>query len=313
MGGGVSHAILDAGGASIQTDARKHTPLKIGDVIVTSAGDLPAKYIFHAVTLDYTEMISPSEDSIRTATIRCMELADSLRVKSIAFPALGTGVGDFPFQLAAEVMTQTIADYLLGKTQIELVVISLFTRDIVNEQNLNIFYERSAAHASTYSQSKRLSILLSELKQIADRAGNATVLNHIKSLEAEIKNANIVLSERTVDLARLEELTDNSQIGEIGRKVVNVSSSVREAATDAWIDSKLDEKILRTKLSGLQTQLNIKISNLNEYQIEEAKYGGIMVPPRLKTAILDLQEQISQIESDVSKVRTDLVKVHQKH
>jgi O-acetyl-ADP-ribose deacetylase (regulator of RNase III) len=55
MGGGVSRSISRAGGEAIVQDARKHVPLGIGDVAVTSAGHLPAKYVFHAVTLDYSK------------------------------------------------------------------------------------------------------------------------------------------------------------------------------------------------------------------------------------------------------------------
>src|SRR4051812_5590825 len=61
MGGGVSDAILRAGGEEIRQQALKHVPLKIGDVAVTSAGKLPAKYIFHAVTIDYDHMLDPRE------------------------------------------------------------------------------------------------------------------------------------------------------------------------------------------------------------------------------------------------------------
>jgi O-acetyl-ADP-ribose deacetylase (regulator of RNase III) len=68
MGGGVSGAISKAGGKSIREEARKYIPLKVGDVAVTSAGNLPAKYIFHAVTIDYTKMIYPYENSIKAAT-----------------------------------------------------------------------------------------------------------------------------------------------------------------------------------------------------------------------------------------------------
>lgn len=135
MGGGVSMAISEAGGKAIREEARKYVPLKIGDVAVTSAGNLPAKYIFHAVTIDYTNMIYPYEDSIKAATLKCMQLADTLGVKTIAFPALGTGVGRFPFQLAADMMTRVIADYLMGDTHVELVTISLFPREGVNVES----------------------------------------------------------------------------------------------------------------------------------------------------------------------------------
>ena len=91
--------------------------LNLGDVVVTSAGALSAKYIFHAVTIDFNEMTRATKESVSKSTLKCLQLADTLGVRLIAFPAIGTGVAGFPYHLAAEVMTRTIADYLIGITE----------------------------------------------------------------------------------------------------------------------------------------------------------------------------------------------------
>lgn len=159
MGGGVSYAIRKAGGECIYQDCQKHTPLKVGDVVVTGTGNLYAKYVFHTVTLDYSgkNVEYPSEKTIKAAVTRCMQLADVLDVKTIAFPALGAGTAGFPYQLAAEIMIRTVTEYLLNQTSINLVVISLFSKKrLVKESNLNLFYERAAAHATAFTLSKRL-------------------------------------------------------------------------------------------------------------------------------------------------------------
>ena len=116
MGGGVSRAIAAAGGEEIGRHARKLLPLGLGDVVVTTAGKHSAKYVFHAVTIDFTTMQSANEVSVRAATLRCMEFADALQLRTIAFPALATGVGGFPLEAAAEVMTRMIGEYLLGSS-----------------------------------------------------------------------------------------------------------------------------------------------------------------------------------------------------
>src|SRR5260370_37682484 len=154
MGGGVSASLLRAAGEVIQIEARKHVPLFIGDVAVTSAGNLPAKYIFHAVTIDYTKLVYTSEVSVHAATLKCMQLADTLGDRLIAFPALVTGIANFPFQLAAEVMTRTIATYLTCDTRIELLTLTLFARERVCNSDLNLFYERAVGLASISTQSK---------------------------------------------------------------------------------------------------------------------------------------------------------------
>ena len=167
MGGGVSAALLRAGGELIRVESRKHIPLKIGGVAVTSAGELHAKYIFHAVTIDYTSLKSASKEDIQSATLRCMQLADTLGAKSIVFPALGTGVAGFPFQLAAEIMTRTIAEYVASETEIEFVTIILMAREDIRAHDINLFYERAVGLASIATQSKYLSNLLDELAKIA--------------------------------------------------------------------------------------------------------------------------------------------------
>ncbi len=129
MRSGVSAAILRAGGEKIQTEARQYTHLNLGDIAVTSAGNLSAKYIFHAITIDVNYLIFASEESIRAAILNCLKKADSLQMRTIAFPAIGTGVAKFPLEQAIEVMIKTLSDYLMNETNLELVTITLFPRE----------------------------------------------------------------------------------------------------------------------------------------------------------------------------------------
>ena len=304
MGGGVSRAILLAGGEVIRQEARKHIPLKLGDVAVTSAGNLPAKFIFHAVTIDYDKWIYASEESIQAATLKCMQLADALGVHHIAFPALGTGVAGFPFQLAAEVMTRTIADYLIGETGVELVTLTLYAREGITTDSLNIFYERSMALASLYTQAKRLNALVAELKQIAERMNAPFLAERIADLLAALMQAQDTLEEQPRTLERLEEIQEQSKMMEISRQVVQTTSEAHSFAV--WEDRQLEAKVLRTKLQGLQSILNIQISNLNRLLIEKAKYGGIGVPPRLEHAIADISREIEETETRVREVKMQL-------
>ncbi len=110
MGGGVSAAILRAGGENIMRDAAKKVPGKIGDVIVTTAGSLRAKYVFHAITIG-DGGLEPTEIVAR-ATRRCLELLDALGLSSIAFPAIGAGVAGFAYQDVAVRMAGVIVDSL---------------------------------------------------------------------------------------------------------------------------------------------------------------------------------------------------------
>lgn len=307
MGGGVSRALLNAGGEEIRREARKHIPVKIGDVAVTSAGQLPAKFIFHAVTIDYGNIIYPSETSIRAATLKCMQLADTLGVRLIAFPALGTGAAGFPFQLAAEVMTRTIADYLMGDTRIELVTLTLSVRVGLRESDLNVFYERAVALASVSTQSKRLSTLLAELQRIVERMQKPDLARRVVELQSELTRAQSILAESPASLEHLEQLQKQSAIVEVSQQVDWISTRTQEAII--WDDRQLEAEVVRTRLNGLLTQLNIQTSQLNRFQIEKAKYGGVGVPPRLETAIEDLNGEICEIEARVKEVRMQLAEL----
>ena len=158
MSSGVSLSLLNGGGEAIRREAHQQVPLKAGEVAVTTAGRLNAKFIFHAVTLSYDQehdlLVYPSEEIICSATERCLQLSDNFNIHSIAFPALGTGVGRFSFQSAADCMTRTIINYLIKETQIKTVIIALFARLGVDESDLNIFYERAATLASEFTKAE---------------------------------------------------------------------------------------------------------------------------------------------------------------
>lgn len=304
MGGGVSMALLNVAGMEIIREARKHIPLKLGDVAVTSAGRLPAKFIFHAVTLDHDNLIAATEEGIRAVTLKCLQLADTLGVRHIAFPALGTGVARFPFQLAAVAMTRTIADYLMGDTHLELVTLSLFAAEMVTESDLNLFYERVVALASVSSQSSKLSSLLTELHRIVEPMQKPDLTRRVVELQSELLRAQHILAESPKNLEELDKLQDRSGIAEVTKDVVTISTQTQEAI--AWDDRQLEAEVLRTRLSGLLTQLNIQYANLNKLQIKKAKYGSIDVPLHIENALEDLQHEIDETEERVKEARRQL-------
>ncbi len=106
MGVGVAKTIREKGGQSIEDEAVKKGPLGIGEAIETAAGSLKTKYVIHAVTLD--KDYSVDEASIRSACRNSLEVAKRLRLDSVAFPALGCGVGGLSPKAAAKIMSQEV-------------------------------------------------------------------------------------------------------------------------------------------------------------------------------------------------------------
>jgi O-acetyl-ADP-ribose deacetylase (regulator of RNase III) len=115
MGGGVSRAIATAAGPEIAEQAWRLAPVRPGRAVVTTAGRLAAKYIFHGVTVGQIgeSWVSPSRDLINEIMTSCFHQADSLYVQSIAFPLLGTGVQRFPLPLCLDTMFRFLARQFL--------------------------------------------------------------------------------------------------------------------------------------------------------------------------------------------------------
>ncbi len=110
MGGGVAGAIKRKGGKAIEDEAVKKGPIKIGEAVATAAGSLPAKYVIHAATMGMD--FATDEVKIRDSCRNALKVAEELKINSVAFPALGCGVGRFPHLAAAKIMAQEVFRHL---------------------------------------------------------------------------------------------------------------------------------------------------------------------------------------------------------
>lgn len=124
MGAGVAGAIKRAGGAEIEQEAVSKGPIPVGEAVVTGAGQLKARYVIHAAAMG--QDLRTDAEKIRAATANSLKRADELGLRSIAFPALGTGVGGFSYRQAAEVMIKAMRQHLVGQTSLEEVVLALY-------------------------------------------------------------------------------------------------------------------------------------------------------------------------------------------
>lgn len=129
MGGGVAGAIKKKGGRVIEEEAVKQGPVKVGEAVITSAGSLKAKYVIHVATMEMD--FKTDEEIIRKATYNALLLAQKNKIKSLAFCALGCGVGGFPYAAASKLMAQEVFRYL-KETEIptlKKIIFILFSED----------------------------------------------------------------------------------------------------------------------------------------------------------------------------------------
>ncbi len=124
MGGGVAGAIKRRGGAVIEAEAVSKGPIAVGGAVVTSAGALKAKCVIHAAAMG-PDLVTDVE-KIGAATRSLLARAQELGLKTVACPALGTGVGGFPPAQAARVMLGEVAKHCRGQTTLEEFVFCLF-------------------------------------------------------------------------------------------------------------------------------------------------------------------------------------------
>jgi O-acetyl-ADP-ribose deacetylase (regulator of RNase III) len=101
-GGGVAGAISRAGGPAVQRESDERAPIGLGEAVETTAGDMPARWVIHAATM---ELGGPtSAEIIEWATSSTLAKAEELGCRSVALVAFGTGVGGFPLDEAARLM-----------------------------------------------------------------------------------------------------------------------------------------------------------------------------------------------------------------
>ena len=123
MATGVGGAIKRAGGDAIEFAAVRQAPVRLGEAIVTTGGTLAARSVIHAVSLDRDRRTSAEviDKAARSAMARAREIG----AQSIAFPALGTGVGGFPLDEAARITVEAVRDELTRSPSIEIVTFAL--------------------------------------------------------------------------------------------------------------------------------------------------------------------------------------------
>jgi O-acetyl-ADP-ribose deacetylase (regulator of RNase III) len=119
-GGGVAGAISRAGGPAVQRESDERAPIGLGEAVETTAGDMPARWVIHAATM---ELGGPtSAEIVERATRSTLERANQLGCRSLALVAFGTGVGGFPLGEAARLMVGAVREHEGGLERIVFAV-----------------------------------------------------------------------------------------------------------------------------------------------------------------------------------------------
>jgi len=142
-GGGVDGAIHRAGGPAILDECRrivaKQGGCKTGEAVITTGGNLPAKFVIHTVGPVWKGGNSQEAEKLANCYRNSLKLAVENQCKTIAFPNISTGVYGFPKDKAAEIAVKTVSEFISNTDEIQKVTFVCFDQE--NFLHLSNFQE----------------------------------------------------------------------------------------------------------------------------------------------------------------------------
>ncbi|MCD6110240.1 MAG: macro domain-containing protein [Thermoplasmata archaeon] len=124
MGGGVAGAIKRRGGAEIEREAVSKGPVPVGEAVVTGAGRLKARYVIHAAVMG--QDLATDGEKVRRAALSALKVARESGVKTIAFPALGCGVGGLPYGVSVKEMLRALEEFIASGGELDEVRLVMY-------------------------------------------------------------------------------------------------------------------------------------------------------------------------------------------
>jgi len=124
LGGGVAGAIRRKGGEAIQRECNEIGSIPIGGAAITTGGRLKARHVIHAASMQLGG--HTTAHALRSSTAHSLRIAQERGLKTIAFPAVGTGIAGFPMRECAEIMLSEVVEHLKRPTTLEKVYFVLF-------------------------------------------------------------------------------------------------------------------------------------------------------------------------------------------
>ena len=141
-GGGVDGAIHRKAGPALLEACQKirdaQGPCKVGQAVVTPAGELPAKYVIHTVGPVWNQGVQNEEALLKRCYLHCLEAAEKLGAASMAFPNISTGIYHFPKPLAAQIVASLLVEWRDAPTPRSLKQLVFMTFD---EENFRLYQE----------------------------------------------------------------------------------------------------------------------------------------------------------------------------
>ena len=131
LGGGVAGAIRRKGGDQIQRECNDVGSIPVGGAAITSGGNLRARSVIHAASMQLGG--ETTAHALRSSTAHCLRIAAEKGLRTIAFPAVGTGIAGFPVPECARIMLREVVEHLKKPTSLEKIYFVLFDAQALSE------------------------------------------------------------------------------------------------------------------------------------------------------------------------------------
>jgi O-acetyl-ADP-ribose deacetylase (regulator of RNase III) len=131
LGGGVAGAIRRKGGEAIQRECDAIGSIPIGGAAITTGGNLRARFVIHAASMQLGG--ATTARALRSSTAHALRIAAERGLRSLAFPAVGTGIAGFPIPECARIMLREVVEHLKKPTTLEMIYFVLFDAQALSE------------------------------------------------------------------------------------------------------------------------------------------------------------------------------------
>lgn len=235
MGGGVSAALHRAAGEALLIDVAKKAPAKLGDVVVTTAGALPAEHIFHVITIGENQKNHGNSDVVENAINKCLTLLATLGLHSIAFPAIGTGVAQYNTDDVALKMAEVITKFLKSTDNQYDVSIFLYDRfGIKTTLDYIAFFEQCASRIGAPSI-----VATDEIprkRESNDPMGRGSTAKQLSELTRERETIEVRLSELANGDSQVQADKLEKRLEEIHDERLTLLKQLRALSTEQGIN-----------------------------------------------------------------------------
>jgi len=155
LGGGLAGVIRRKAGDALQRECDAIGTIPVGGAAITSAGKLKARHVIHAASMQLGGLTTGR--ALRSSTAHSLRIAAEKGLRTIAFPAIGTGIGGFPLSECAAIMLKEAAEHLKSPTSLEKIYFVLFDKPALSafEKALREMKERGDLESGSNSGDSR--------------------------------------------------------------------------------------------------------------------------------------------------------------